>query len=221
MNESISTASRTGLVIVISAPSGGGKSSLCQRLLNWSPNMVYSVSCTTRAPRGGEQNGHDYFFLSTEEFERRIAVGDFLEYAKYNGNYYGTPRSFVEEQLAAGRDVLLDIEVQGAHQVAQCVRGGKFAYPDALVTIFLMPPSMELLETRLRRRGTDSDEVIRKRLVLAQQEMTHWKEYDYVIVSGRLDDDFEQGKAIVIAEKCRTTRAAKDGKPCQQNELSF
>jgi guanylate kinase len=124
MNEPNPTAARTGLVIVVSAPSGGGKSSLCQRLLNWSPNIVYSVSCTTRAPRGGEQNGHDYFFLSTEEFERKIAAGDFLEYAKYNGNYYGTPRGFVEEQLAAGRDVLLDIEVQGAQQVAQCVRGG-------------------------------------------------------------------------------------------------
>jgi len=104
---------RTGLIIVVSAPSGGGKSSLCQRLLNWSPHIVYSVSCTTRAPRGGEQHGHDYFFLSTEEFERRQAAGDFLEYAQYNGNYYGTPRQFVEEQLTAGRDVLLDIEVQG------------------------------------------------------------------------------------------------------------
>ncbi len=161
MSEPESTTARPGLVIVVSAPSGGGKSSLCQRLLNWSPNIVYSVSCTTRAPRGGEQNGHDYFFLTTEEFERKIAAGELLEYAKYNGNYYGTPRGFVEEQLAAGRDVLLDIEVQGAHQVAQCVRGGQFAYPDALVTIFLMPPSMELLETRLRRRGTDSEETIR------------------------------------------------------------
>jgi len=221
MNEPRPTASRTGLILVVSAPSGGGKSSLCQRLLNWSSNIAYSVSCTTRAPRGGEQNGHDYTFLSKEEFEKKIAAGEFLEYANYNNNYYGTPRSFVEEQLAAGRDVLLDIEVQGARQVAKCVRGGKFAYPDALVMIFLMPPSLELLETRLRRRGTDSEETIRKRLALAQQEMTHWREYDYVIVSGRLDDDFEQGKAVVIAEKCRTTRAAKDGKPWQQNELSF
>jgi guanylate kinase len=221
MNPPQSTASHTGLIIVVSAPSGGGKSSLCQRLLNWSRNTVYSVSCTTRAPRGGEQNGHDYFFLSTEDFEKKIAAGEFIEYAKYNNHYYGTPRSFVEEQLAAGRDVLLDIEVQGAREVARCVRGGKFAYPDALVMIFLMPPSTELLETRLRRRGTDSDETIRKRLALAQQEMTRWTEYDYVIVSGRLDDDFEQGKAIVIAEKCRTARAAKDGKPWQQRELSF
>jgi len=221
MNETPTTPSRTGLILVVSAPSGGGKSSLCQRLLNWSKNIVYSVSCTTREPRGGEENGHDYFFLSREEFERKIAAGDFLEYAKYNNNYYGTPREFVEQQLAAGHDVLLDIEVQGAGQVARCVRGGSFAYSDALVMIFLMPPSLELLETRLRRRGTDTDETIRKRLVLAQQEMTKWPEYDYVIVSGRLDDDFEQGKSIVIAEKCRTARAAKDGKPWQQRELSF
>jgi guanylate kinase len=221
MNEPQSTPSRTGLILVVSAPSGGGKSSLCQRLLNWSSNIAYSVSCTTRAPRGGEQNGQDYFFLSLEEFEKKIAAGEFLEHAKYNNHYYGTPRGFVEEQLAAGRDVLLDIEVQGAMQVAQCVRGGAFGYPDALVMVFLMPPSLELLETRLRRRGTDSDEVIRKRLSLAQQEMTHWPKYDYAIVSGRLDDDFEQGKAIVIAEKCRTTRATKNGRPWQQKELSF
>ena len=211
---------RTGLIIVVSAPSGGGKSSLCQRLLNWSPNLVYSVSCTTRPPRGGEQHGQDYFFLSRDEFEQRVKAGDFLEYALYNGNYYGTPRPFVEEQLAAGRDVLLDIEVEGAEVVAKCVRGVDFPYPDALLMIFLMPPSLELLETRLRRRGTDSDETIRKRLALAQQEMEHWREYDYVIVSGRLDDDFEQGKSIIIAEKCRAARQPKD-QPWQQNELLF
>lgn len=214
------TDPRTGLIIVVSAPSGGGKSSLCQRLLNWSPNLVYSVSCTTRPPRGGEQHGVDYFFLSRQEFEQRIAAGGFLEHALYNGSYYGTPRAFVQEQLAAGKDVLLDIEVQGAAQVMQHVRSGRFACPEALVTIFLMPPSLEVLEQRLRRRGTDSEETIRKRLALAQQEMTHWRQYDYVIVSGRLDDDFERGKAILIAEKCRTSRQPGD-KPWQQNELSF
>jgi guanylate kinase len=182
----------TGLIIVVSAPSGGG-----------------------------EQHGVDYFFLSREEFQQRIATGDFLEHAEYNGHYYGTPRRFLEEQLTAGRDVLLDIEVQGAGQVIRRVRHEKaFAYPEALVTIFLMPPSLELLETRLRRRGTDSDETIRKRLALAQQEMAHWREYDYVILSGHLDDDFERGKAILIAEKCRTSRQPKD-KPWQQSELSF
>jgi guanylate kinase len=216
------TTPRSGLIIVVSAPSGGGKSTLCQRLLNWSSNAVYSVSCTTRPPRGGEQDGRDYFFLSIDEFKKKIAAGEFLEYAQYNGNYYGTPRQFVEEQLAAGRDVLLDIEVQGAAQVVKRVRGTRgFAYPDALVTIFLLPPSLELLETRLRRRGTDSEEMIRQRLVLAQQEMAHWHEYDYVIVTGHLDDDFERGKAIVIAEKCRATRVPKDGKPWQESELSF
>jgi guanylate kinase len=209
-----------GLIVVVSAPSGGGKSSLCQRLLNWSPNLVYSVSCTTREPRGGEVHGQDYFFLSRDEFERRIAAGDFLEYAQYNGNFYGTPSAFVEEQLATGRDVLLDIEVQGATKVSQRVRHGEFAFPDSLVMIFLMPPSIELLEKRLRRRGTDSEQTIRRRLALAQQEMEHWREYDYVIVSGHLDDDFEQGKSIIIAEKCRAARQPKD-KPWQQNELSF
>ena len=222
MNEPPPPAARPALIIVVSAPSGGGKSTLCQRLLNWSSNTVYSVSCTTRTPRGGEQNGRDYFFLTSDEFKRRIAADEFLEYAQYNGNYYGTPRLFVEEQLAAGRDVLLDIEVQGAAQVVKRVRGMQgFAYPGALVTIFLLPPSLELLETRLRRRGTDSEEMIRRRLMVAQQEMAHWHQYDYVIVTGHLDDDFEQGKAIVIAEKCRTSRVPKGGQPWQKSELSF
>lgn len=215
------TTPRTGLIIVVSAPSGGGKSSLCQRLLNWSPNLVYSVSCTTRAPRGGEQHGQDYFFLTRADFETQIAGGEFLEHAQYNGNYYGTPRTFIEAQLTAGRDVLLDVEVQGAGQLIQRVRAGAFAYPNALVTIFLMPPSLELLETRLRRRGTDSDETIRNRLAIAEREMKRWPDYDYVIVSGHLDDDFAQGKAIVIAEKCRTSRLPKETQVWQQNELSF
>jgi len=215
------TTPRTGLIFVISAPSGGGKSSLCQRLLNWSPNMVYSVSCTTRVPRGGEKDGRDYFFLTRQDFEAKIASGEFLEYAQFNGNYYGTPRSFVEKQLAAGKDVLLDVEVQGAGQLVKRLRASGFAYPNALVTIFLMPPSLELLEKRLRKRGTDSDEIILKRLKLAEREMTHWTEYDYVIVSGHLDDDFAQGKAIVIAEKCRTLHLPRNTKVWQQNELSF
>jgi len=215
-----------GLIIVVSAPSGGGKTSLCQRLLNWSPHLVYSVSCTTRPPRDGEQHGREYFFLTTEEFKTKIAANEFLEYAKYNQHYYGTPRQFVEEQFAAGRDVLLAIEVQGAAKVVQRVRsastsgGQRFGYPDALVMIFLMPPSLALLEHRLRRRGADDEETIRKRLALAEQEMAHWREYDYVIITSHLDDDFEQAKSIIIAEKRRTMRQPKD-KPWQQNELSF
>jgi guanylate kinase len=215
-------------MIVVSSPSGGGKSSLCQRLLGWSANIVRSVSCTTRPPRDGEQHGREYFFVTVEEFKRRIAAGDFLEHAKYNGHYYGTPRRFVEERLAAGQDVLLAIEVQGAAQVIQRARGSSrklsgqgFAYPDALVTIFLVPPTLELLEQRLRKRGTDSDEAIRKRLAMATQEMAHWREYDYAIVTGHMDEDFAYAKAILIAEKCKAARAPKDGKPWQRNELLF
>lgn len=166
--------------------------------------------------------------MSVEEFERRIAAGDFLEHAKYNGHYYGTPRRSMEERLATGQDVLLTIEVQGAAQVMRCVRGSPrklsgqgFAYPHALVTIFLVPPTLELLEQRLRKRGTDSDEAIRKRLAVAAQEMAHWREYDYAIVTGHIDEDFAYAKAILIAEKCKTARVPKDGKPWQQNGMSF
>lgn len=218
MSEPVRTTS--GMMVVISAPSGAGKSSLCQRLLNWSPRLMYSVSCTTRAPRVGEQHGRDYFFLSREEFEQRLAADEFLEHAEYNGHYYGTPRRFVEEQLAAGNDVLLDIEVQGARQVMERVRGGRFAYPQALVTIFLMPPSLELLEQRLRCRGTDNPETIRRRLAIAEREMAQWRMYDYVIISGTLDDDFEHGRAILMAERCRTFRQPEDA-PWRRPELSF
>ena len=215
------TAGRTGLIIIVSAPSGGGKTSLCQRLLNWSPNLMYSISCTTRAPRAGEEHGREYFFLSRAEFEARIAAREFLEHAQYNGHYYGTPRGFVEQQLQAGKDVLLDLEVQGAGQVAQRVRAAQFAYPDALVQIFLMPPSLELLEKRLRRRGTETDEMIQRRLSVAEQEMAQWRAYDYLIISGHLDDDFEQAKSILIAEKCRTARQDQESQPWRQSELSF
>jgi guanylate kinase len=200
------TTTNPGLIVLVSAPSGGGKSSLCERLLKWAPTLQYSISCTTRAPRGQEQNGKDYFFLRPDEFEKRIAAKDFLEYAKYNQNYYGTPRSFVEQTLAAGNDVLLDVEVQGALQVKERVRKGQFAYPDALVMIFLMPPSIELLEKRLRKRGTDDEATIKRRLSIAEEEMSHYREYDYVIVSGTVDEDFAYGQAIVTAERCRTAR---------------
>ncbi len=211
----------TGLMIVVSAPSGGGKTSLCQRLLNWSPRMTYSVSCTTRPPRSGEVDGREYTFLTRQAFETRIAAREFLEHAEYNGNYYGTPRGYVEEQLAGGHDVLLDLEVQGAGQVSERVRDGHFAYPEALVKIFLMPPSLDLLERRLRRRGTETDETIRRRLAVAEHEMAHWRRYDYVIISGHLDDDFEQAKSIVIAEKCRAARRPQTTQPWNQNEPSF
>ena len=150
-----------------------------------------------------------------------MAANEFLEYAKYNDHYYGTPRKYVEEQLAQGLDVMLVIEVQGAAKVTESVRNGRFAYPNALVKIFLMPPSLELLERRLRQRGTDRRSNDPRRLALAEQEMAHWHEYDYVIISGHLDDDCEQAKAIVIAEKCRTRRYSKDTRIWERDELSF
>lgn len=212
---------RSGLMIVVSAPSGGGKTSLCQRLLQWDPGIRYSVTCTTRSPRPGEEHGKHYFFLSQDEFEQRIVAGEFLEHARYNGHYYGTPRPFVEEQIGAGHDVLMAIEVQGAAQVMQLVRGGRFAYPNSLVTIFLRPPNMELLEQRLRKRGQDDEASIQKRLRIAQHEMTHWREYDYTIVTGHIDDDVAYARAILIAERCRTARVPENGEPWQRNELSF
>lgn len=206
---------RPGLAIIVSSPSGGGKTTLCQRLLQGDPNIRYSVTCTTRAPRSEEQHGTHYFFLSKTEFERRIAAGDFLEYAQYNGHYYGTPRSFVEEQIVAGRDVLMAIEVQGAAHVMQLMRGGGFAHPNSLVTIFLRPTTLQLLEQRLRKRGQDDEAAIQKRLHIAQQEMAHWREYDYTIITGTMEEDADHARAILIAERCRTTRVPENGEPWQ------
>ena len=210
---------RRGLLIIVSAPSGGGKTTLCQRLLEWDATITRCVTCTTRPPRPGEKDGVDYFFVSQAEFERRIAAGELLEYARYNGQYYGTPRGFVEEQVAAGRDVLLAIDVQGARQVAQLIRGGQFAHPDSLVTIFLVPPTLDLLEQRLRRRGQDDEATIAKRLRIAGEELAHWTEYDYAIVTGLIDDDVAHAKAILIAEKCRTARVPKGETPWVRREL--
>ncbi len=210
---------RPGLLIIVSSPSGGGKTTLCHRLLAWDPNIRRVITCTTRAPRPGEQDGHDYFFLTRAEFERRIAAGDFLEHAEYNGNYYGTPRRFVEEQIAAGHDVLLAIEVQGAGKVMELVRGGGFAYPENVITLFLVPPNMALLEQRLRRRAQDSEETIQKRLRIAEAELAHWREYDYAIVTGLIDHDVAHAKAILIAERCRTKRVPAGGQAWVQTEL--
>jgi guanylate kinase len=208
---------RPGLLIIISSPSGGGKTTLCNRLLEWDPGITRVITCTTRAQRPGEQDGKDYFFLSKDEFERRIAAGDFLEHALYNGHYYGTPRRFVEEQIAAGRDVLMAIEIQGARSVMRLAHRSAFA--DSLVTLFLVPPTMELLEQRLRKRAQDDEATIQKRLRIAKKEMAHWTEYDYAIVTGHIDDDVAHAKAILIAEKCRTRRVPKGGQPWVQREL--
>ena len=210
---------RPGLLILISSPSGGGKTTLCHRLLAWDPNITRVITATTRAPRPGEVPGQDYFFYTRPEFEQRIAAGDFLEHAQYNGHYYGTPRRFVEEQLAAGKDALLAIEVQGAGKVMALVQGGGFAYPASVVTLFLVPPTFELLEQRLRRRGQDDEATIQRRLLIAREELAHWPAYDYAVVTGHIDDDVAHAKAIILAEKCRTRRVPAGGQPWVQREL--
>ena len=187
-----------GLLIVLSGPSGTGKGTVCKALLKKRPDIALSVSCTTRAPRAGEVHGQHYFFTDREDFERRIADGAFLEYANVFSNFYGTPRGFVEETLAQGRDVLLEIDVQGALQVKESAPDGVF--------IFLIPPSMEELEKRIRSRATETEEKIHERLGKANAEMSLMDKYDYVIVNDEVDRVVEKIEAILTAEKLSVKR---------------
>lgn len=179
-----------GKLVVITGPSGVGKGTIIKRLLAKHPHFFLSISATTRNPRQGEVNGRDYYFLSRQEFETLIHQCQFLEWAEYNGNYYGTPCQPVKEQIAQGKTVILEIEVQGARQV-------KKTYPSA-VRIFIMPPSLEELERRLRQRGTDSEDSIRKRLQQAQTELAASGEFDYQVVNAQLEDTISQIEAIIL-----------------------
>ncbi|MBW7908754.1 MAG: guanylate kinase [Kiritimatiellae bacterium] len=193
------------LLVVVSAPSGGGKTTLCERLLAEFHQMVYSVSCTTRAPRDGEIDGTDYYFISEEEFERRVQNDEFVEHATVHGHRYGTLRRFIERGFASGRDVLMDIDVQGAAQI----RSKLATLPpnDALrrgfVDAFIAPPSIEVLRKRLHLRGKDADAVIERRLQQAENEMRRWREYKYLIVNDRLDASYDALRSIVVAEHHR------------------
>jgi guanylate kinase len=178
------------LLVVISAPSGAGKSSLCNRLIEKFPRMVYSISCTTRAPRGAEQNGAHYHFLSEEEFCKRIAAGEFLEHALVHGNRYGTLKQTVYDALAQSRDIIMDIDVQGAQQIRRACEAmnDDDAIKQSFVDIFIAPPSMKELRRRLCGRATDSAEVIEKRMRAATDEMKHQADYQYTVIN----DDFEK-----------------------------
>ena len=182
-----------GLLVVISAPSGGGKGTILKELFAKDDNLVLSVSATTRRPRPGEEHGKQYYFLQKEEFEELISQGKMLESAQYVGNYYGTPREPVEQWMAQGKDVVLEIEVQGGAQIKKLMPG--------CVSIFILPPSMEVLEKRLRDRGTEEDATVRKRLEKAREEIPHAKDYDYVVFNDRLEDAVEDLRAILRAEK--------------------
>jgi guanylate kinase len=195
------------LLILISAPSGGGKTTLCRHLLAARPDLTRAITCTTRPPRPGEKDGVDYHFLDAAEFQRRAKRGDFLEHATVFGRSYGTLRSELLDKLRAGRDVLLNVDVQGAAAIRKRAR----IEPElkrALVTVFLVPPSLAVLEERLRKRNTDAPEEIQKRLGIARREIAQWKHFDYLLISSTIAEDLRRMLAIVEAEKMRATRVA-------------
>ena len=194
------------LLIVISAPSGGGKTTLCRQLLEARPNLERAITCTTREPRPGETDGEDYYFLDAGNFLKRVQAGNFLEHATVYGQSYGTLKSEVLGRLRHGHDVLLNIDVQGAASV----REAALSDPElkrSLVSIFLTPPTVEILEVRLRKRGTDAEPVIQKRMAVARQEVAQWKNFDYLLLSESIPSDVRRAQAIIEAEKMKTQRA--------------
>ena len=194
------------LLVVISAPSGGGKTTLCQQLLAARPEMTRAVTCTTRPPRKGEQDGVDYYFLDALAFLKRVQAGHFLEHATVYGHSYGTLKAEVLDKLRQGRDVLLNVDVQGAATIRQKAQEDT-ELRRALVSVFLTPPTMEMVEGRLRKRGTDAEAVIQKRLGVARQEIAQWKNFDYLLLSSTIPEDVRRMLAILEAEKLRSVRA--------------
>jgi len=194
------------LLILISAPSGGGKTTLCRQLLRARRNMLRAVTCTTRAPRKGERNGLDYYFLKADDFLKRVQAGNFLEHATVYGNSYGLLKSELLGKLRAGKDVLLNVDVQGAATICKKAESEP-ELKRALVTIFLTPTSLQEIERRLKRRGADLPEVIHKRVAMAKQEIAQWKHFDYLLLSSSKQEDLRRALAIIEAEKMRVTRS--------------
>jgi guanylate kinase len=193
------TVARRGLMLVLSSPSGAGKSTIARALLERDAHIAMSVSCTTRSPRPGEVDGKDYHFVTVEKFQQMVAAGQFLEHAKVFDNYYGTPKGPVEDALASGRDVLFDIDWQGTQQLGQNARAD-------LVTVFILPPSLEELERRLHTRAQDSAEVVKKRMDKAGDEMSHWFEYDYILLNTEVDRSIARVQAVLDAERLKRDR---------------
>jgi guanylate kinase len=201
------TSGSRPLLILISAPSGGGKTTLSQQLLAARPDLTRAITCTTRPPRPGEKNGVDYHFFKPAEFQEHVRAGDFIEHATVFGRSYGTLRSELLDPLRAGRDVLLNVDVQGA----AAIRKRAQSEPElkrALVTVFLTPPSFATLAERLNKRNTDAPEEIQKRLAYARQEIAEWRHFDYLLISSTIPEDLRRMLAIVEAEKWRAERAA-------------
>mgnify|MGYP003571195145 CR=1 FL=1 len=190
---------RRGLMLVLSSPSGAGKTTISRRLLYTEANLSLSISATTRPPRPGEEEGKDYFFVSDARFAEMVEKGELLEHARVFGNRYGTPKTPVEQALESGRDVLFDIDWQGTQQLRESAR-------EDLVSVFILPPSTVELERRLRARVQDSDEVVRGRMAKAADEMSHWAEYDYIIINDNLESSVRQVEAILTAERLKRER---------------
>jgi guanylate kinase len=193
---------RQGILFVISAPSGTGKTTLCENL-RATPDFIYSVSCTTRLPRSGEVDGTDYHFLTKDDFLSRAHNGEMLEHALVHGNYYGTLKATVKEALMAGTDVLLDIDVQGAKTIRKT---DDPIIRDSLVDVFIMPPTQEELEKRLRKRGTETEEQVQMRLSTGKEESKLWPLYKYTILSGSMEEDLIKFRAIMRAERYLSRR---------------
>lgn len=191
---------RRGLLLILSSPSGAGKSTLARRLMEWDPSLRFSVSATTRAPRPGEVDGREYYFKSRPDFEAMVAAGEMLEHAEVFGNFYGSPKGPVEAAMTEGRDTLFDIDWQGGQQIRNSSLGRD------VVSVFVLPPSIAELERRLRGRAQDSDEVIAGRMAKSQSEISHWAEYDYVIVNNDIDTAFKDLLTILQAERMRRDR---------------
>lgn len=194
------TMARKGLLLILSSPSGAGKTTLTRKLMDWDPTIRFSVSATTRAPRPGEQDGREYYFRSRAEFEAMVAAGEMLEHAEVFGNFYGSPKGPVEAAMGEGRDTVFDIDWQGGQQIRSSALGRD------VVSIFVLPPSIAELERRLRSRAQDSDEVIAGRMAKSRDEISHWAEYDYVIVNTDLDQAFNHLVTILQAERMRRDR---------------
>ncbi|WP_181348861.1 guanylate kinase [Thalassobacillus sp. CUG 92003] len=201
-----------GILFILSGPSGVGKGTIRKALFDKSTNLRYSISMTTRAPREGEENGVDYFFKSREEFERLIQENQLIEHAEYVGNYYGTPKAYVEQTLDEGKDVFLEIEVQGALQVKRNFPQGVF--------IFLIPPSLKELKDRIVNRGTESEEKVNNRLTAAKDEIDMMDAYDYVVVNDEIDSAVNKIQAIVASEHCKRERVAKQYKQALEADQS-
>lgn len=199
-----------GILFVLSGPSGVGKGTVRKALFERDTNLKYSISMTTRAMRQGEEEGVDYFFRTKDEFENMIENGRMLEYAQYVGNYYGTPKQYVEEMIELGHDVFLEIEVQGALQV-------KENYPQG-VFIFLIPPSLEELKNRIIDRGTETEDLILNRLTEAKNEIEMMDKYDYVVVNDNVEEAVSRVQSIVVSEHCKRERVAKEYKAILEGE---